>query len=95
MWHAAIEEPSSTAAYCGNGSLIGVWIGKESKRPPRTIVLDSNSGMVRRVIEGQSRVSHPFADTRVLMNTGEILDLADGALSEGVSKAAWWRSIGL
>lgn len=93
MWHRQIGG-AGEFCICGNGR----WVGVEVHTPPKEIdvlVLDCASGATVRRFEHTRTGSSPLFGSTVLRADGTVLNLETGEESDGVSKPAWWRALGL
>lgn len=85
-------EDASWVCFSGDGTLIGVQL---QVRPPRTVVLDADSGDRVATYDDTMCGCYPLIGNLCLRLDGAVLDLRNGTVSEGVSRSSWWRARGL
>ncbi len=89
----APEDNTYVGAYSGNGCWVGVIMTLRSGF--RSIVIDSATGQVVHVVEGCRGEGEPFGPTSVMRESGEVVDLLSGQVTQDLSHPTWWRSRGL
>lgn len=59
------------------------------------IVVNVATGVESRRIDVRADPAYPLSGASCMASDGRVIDAETGAVSEGVSKASWWRSAGL
>lgn len=71
-------------SYSGDGSLIGITVTQRDGF--RVIVLDANTGEVQSEYTGQRCCGYPYYGSRVLLENGVVLDLANGHTDNAIAE---------